>query len=46
MNVVAGVANFGDFLCQQFDALSGVAEDDRLVDLQLKTLAFSRFQFY
>jgi hypothetical protein len=36
VDVVAGVAELGDLLRQQFDALSGVAEDDRLVDLQLK----------
>jgi hypothetical protein len=35
VNVVARVAQFGDLLSQQFDALCAVAEDDRLVDLQL-----------
>lgn len=35
MNVVARIAQLGDLLGQQFDALGRVAEDDALVDLQL-----------
>ena len=35
VNVEAGITEFRDFLGQQLDALGGIAEDDRLVDLQL-----------
>lgn len=35
VNVVTGVADFGDLLRQQFHTLSRVAEDDGLVDLEL-----------
>lgn len=35
MNVEARVAQLGDFLCQKFHPLGGVAEDDRLIDLKL-----------
>lgn len=36
MRVEAGVALFGDFLGQEFDAIRRVTEDDRLVDLELE----------
>ena len=35
VDVVAAVAELGDLLGEQLDPLSGVAEDDALVDLQL-----------
>ncbi|KAF1760760.1 hypothetical protein GCK72_009010 [Caenorhabditis remanei] len=35
VNVVAGVSDLCDFLGKKLDTLSGVAEDDRLVDLEL-----------
>jgi len=34
MTVKARVSQFGNLLGQQFDAVCGIAEDDRLVDLQ------------
>lgn len=34
VRVEAGVAKFGDFLCQQLHARGAVAEDDGLVDVQ------------
>ena len=37
VDVIARVAELGDLLGQQLDALRAVAEDDALVDLQLKT---------
>lgn len=37
VDVVAGIAKLGDLLGQQFNPLCGVAEDDGLVDLQLRT---------
>ena len=33
MRVEAGIAKLGDLLCQKFDSISGIAEDDGLVDL-------------
>ena len=36
VDVVAGVAELRDLLGEQLNALGGVAEDDRSVDLQLK----------
>lgn len=36
MDIVAGVTELGDLLRQQLDTLGGVAEDDRLIDLQLR----------
>jgi len=36
VDVVAGVAELGDLLCQQLHTLGRIAEDDGLVDLQLK----------
>lgn len=36
VDVVAGIAELGDLLRQQLHALGRIAEDDRLVDLQLK----------
>jgi hypothetical protein len=36
VNVVAGVAQLCDFLGQQLHTLCGIAEYDRLVDLQTK----------
>ena len=42
VNVVARVAQFGDFLGQKLDALGRVTEYDALVDLQLnKTIRLS-----
>lgn len=35
MNVVARIAEFGNFFGQKFDTLSWVAKNDRLIDLQL-----------
>ena len=35
VGVEAGVAEFGDFFGEEFDAISGVAEYDGLVDLEL-----------
>jgi len=35
MNVIAGVAQLSNLLSQKFHALSGVAEDNTLIDLQL-----------
>lgn len=35
MRVEARVAEFGDLLSEEFDAVCRVAEDDRLVDLEL-----------
>ena len=37
VDVVARVAEFGDFLRKQLNTLGGIAEDDGLVDLQLNT---------
>lgn len=36
VNVVATVAQFGDFFRQQFDTLRWIAEYDRLIDLQFR----------
>lgn len=36
MGVETGVAQFGDFLCQELDSVGAVAEDDGLVDLELR----------
>lgn len=41
MRVEARVALLGDLLCQQFYAISGVAKDDRLVDLKLSIRSVS-----
>ena len=35
VRIEAGVAELGDFLCQKFHPIGGIAEDDGLVDLQL-----------
>lgn len=35
MNIVARVAKFSDFLCQQFHAIDRIAKDDTLIDFQL-----------
>jgi len=35
MNVETGVAELGNFLRQQLDAIDRIAKDDGLVDLQL-----------
>jgi hypothetical protein len=35
MNVIARVAQLSDLLSQKFHTLSGVAEDNTLIDLQL-----------
>jgi hypothetical protein len=36
VRVEAGVAELGDFFGEQLDAVGGVAEDDRLVNLELE----------
>jgi hypothetical protein len=36
VRVEAGVAEFGDFLGEELDAVGRVAEDDGLVDLELE----------
>lgn len=35
MDIIATIAQLGDFLGEQFDALRAVAEDDALIDVQL-----------
>lgn len=37
VRVETGISKFGDLLCKQFDPVCRVAENDRLVDLQLTT---------
>lgn len=37
VRVEARVSELGDLLCEEFDSVRGVAEDDGLVDLELKT---------
>jgi len=44
VDVVAAVADLRDLLRQQLHALSRVAEDDRLIDAQLKKLSHSRLE--
>ena len=36
VNIVTGISKFSDFLCEKFDTLSGVAEDNRLVNLKFR----------
>jgi hypothetical protein len=38
MRVEAGVTKLGDFFCKQFDTIGRVAEDDRLINLELYAL--------
>jgi hypothetical protein len=38
MNIITTISQFGDLLRQQFYALCTIAEYDRLIDLQLKTI--------
>ena len=42
VDVEAGVAQLGDLLGQELHPLGGVAEDDRLVDLELEQKKFKR----
>ena len=37
MRVETRVSELSDLLCQKFDSVGGVAEDDGLVDLELRT---------
>lgn len=45
VGVVTRVAQFGDFLGQQFDSVGGVTENDRLVDLQFAEKSVEAVQF-
>lgn len=36
MNVEAWITKLSDFLCKKLNSLSGVTEDDRLIDLELE----------
>lgn len=45
VDVVAAVAELGDGLRQELHALGGVAEDDGLVDLQLKLQIYNYCKF-
>ena len=35
VRVEAGISELGDLLCEELDAVGGIAEDDGLVDLEL-----------
>lgn len=42
VNIIARIAQFGDFLRQQLNPLSRIAKNDRLIDPQLKTTIIKR----